>query len=267
MPSIKIGTNGTKPKDVISSVERALDIMELLASHPHGLIPKKIALYLDLHLSTCYHQLNTLLAKEYVVRDPHTTAFKLSHKVVIHPCPRRDPAQLVKFLNPHLHSLQEETEETSYLSVWDAGEIYIADIVQSPQSIQVKLLHIGYNEANHAMAIGKALLAYLEPTTLNHYVDQHPLIPYTSHTITDKAVLIEHLHRVAHQGYSLDLEERLPDIYCIGVPIFNAHEQVVASLGITVPKFRFHANFDLLLQHVIQVGQAATRALALHGRL
>lgn len=253
------------PSHKINSVERALSIMELLAAHPAGLNPKEVSLKLHLNLSTCYHQLNTLLATGYVVKNPETTLFQLSGKIGYTIHLQTSPAQLVKQLTAHTQALQEATQETAYLSIWDGQEIYIAAIVESSQSIRVKVLTIGYSGANHAMAVGKVILAYFDDDTLDHYLETHPLTPYTVNTITDKYQLKEHLIEVYQQGYSLDLAERLDDIFCIGVPIFDAQGQITASIGITVPETRFHSHSEQLLTEVQQAGHAATRHLMVLG--
>lgn len=260
-----LATNYQTKNTLIGSVQRALRILELLAQHPAGLNAKQVNQRLQLNLSTCYHLLNTLIASGYVVKDPDTLLFRLSSKIgyrLLHPVA---PAQLAPQLTPHVQALQEATQETAYLSLWDGQEIFLAVIAESPRSVRVKALTIGYSQANHAMALGKAILAQLDQPQLERYLAEHELTAYTSHTLTDPAGLKVHLSEVRQQGYSLDLEEFLPEVCCIGAPIFDAQEQVIASIAISLPSTRYQVSGHCLLTPVSQAAQAATRTLAILG--
>jgi DNA-binding IclR family transcriptional regulator len=57
-----------QPSDLVGSVQRALRVLEIVASHPDGLTPKAVARRLGMALSTTYSLLNTLAAEGYVVR-------------------------------------------------------------------------------------------------------------------------------------------------------------------------------------------------------
>lgn len=260
-------TAGPAPvkNDLIGSVQRALRILELLALKPDGLNAKQISLRLQLNLSTCYHLVNTLEATGYVVKDPDTLRFRLSGKIGYTAHGQVSPAQLVQHLTPHVRALQEATHETAYLSVWDGAEIILSAIVESPLSVRVKTLTVGYSEANHAMALGKAILAYLERPELDRYLAAHHLPAYTPNTLTDVPTLKAHLAQIYRQGYSLDEEEFLPDVYCIGAPVFDACRQIVASIAISLPGSRYHRQHGALLPKVKDAARAATRTMSILG--
>ena len=255
-----------QPKsDLIGSVQRALRILELLAQHPPGLNAKQVSQQLQLHLSTCYHLLNTLIVSGYVVKDPETSCFRLGGKIGYTVHGHASPAQLVQQFRPHVQALQEATHETAYLSLWDRAEIILSFIVESPLSVRVKALTIGYSEANHAMALGKAILAYLDEVQLDHYFNSRGLPAFTPNTITDIATLKNHLAEIRQHGYSLDLEEFLSDVCCISAPIFDASGQVAASIAISLPSSRYHAHHETLLPRVREGARAATRTLSILG--
>jgi len=253
-------------RDIIRSVQRALRILELLARYPAGLTAKQIGYRLQLHLSTCYHLLNTLVDAGYVVKDPDTLLFRVSGKVGYAVFGDASPAQLVRQLAPHVQALQEATHETAYLSLWDGEEIVLSSIVESPRSVRVKVLTIGYSEGNHAIALGKAILAHLDDAEWDRYFADRALPAFTPNTRTDVALLKEHLAGVRELGYSLDLEEFLPDVCCVGAPIFDAGGRVAASIAISLPRSRYDATRkELLLRPVQQAAAAATRTLRILG--
>lgn len=264
-PIIPASDQDQPKKDLIGSVQRALHILELLAQHPEGLNAKQVSQQLQLNLSTCYHLLNTLIASGYAIKDSDTSLFHLSGKVGYTILGHASPAQLVQQLTPHVRALQETTHETAYLSLWDGQEITLSSIIESPRSVRVKTLVIGYTEGNHAMALGKAILAYLSQDELTRYLADHQLPAFTPNTITDPATLNAHLAEVRQQGYAQDLEEYLPDVHCIGAPVFDASGQITGSIAISLPATRHQANGQTLLRQVVQAGQSATRTLHILG--
>ncbi len=251
--------------DIIRSVRRALRILELLAQHPSGLNAKQVSYQLELHLSTCYHLLNTLIDSGYVVKDPDTLLFRISGKIGYSVYGDASPAQLVRQLTPHVRALQEATHETAYLSLWDGEEIVLSSISESPLSVRVKVLTIGYSEGNHAMALGKAILANLDGPELDRYLAGRELPAYTPNTLTDIALLKEHLAEVCKLGYSLDLEEFLPDVCCIGAPIFDACGRIAASIAISLPRSRYDTRKEVLVPKVQQAARAASRTMSILG--
>lgn len=252
-------------KQLIGSVQRALRILEQVAACPAGLTAKQVALKMQLNLSTCYHLLNTLEHEGYLVKEPETTCFRVSGKIGFAVFQQASPAQLVQHLTPHVQTLQEITAETAYLSVWDGREITLSAIVEAPQTVRVKSLTIGETGANHASALGKAILAALPDAELARYFTDRPLPAFTPNTVTTLAQLHTVLADVRRQGFALDCEEFMPQVTCIGAPVFDARQQVAASLAISLPVTRAGGNRPALIAHVKQVAQAATRALQVVG--
>lgn len=266
LPPTTASSPPTQPKkDLIGSVQRALLILELLARQPAGLNAKQVSQQLGINLSTCYHLLNTLIASGYVAKDPDTLLFRLSGKVGYTILGQPSPAQLVQHLTPHLQALQETTHETAYLSLWDGEEITLSAIIESPRSVRVKSLVIGYSEGNHAMALGKAILAHLDQEQMTRYLADRELPAFTPNTLTELTALITHLQELRQQSYAMDLEEYLPDVHCIGAPIFDAQGLITASIAISLPATRHNASGETLCRKVIQAGQAATRTLHILG--
>ena len=251
------------PNDIIASLRRGLEILELLASEPEGLLAKTVSFRTGINLGTCYHLLNTLAAAGYVAKQASTQRFALSGKISYPGYTALEQARLVPWLQPHLYALRDLTSETAYLSLRQGQEIVVSLIVESPQALKVSLLHVGYSGAAHAMALGKAILAYLDDRDVAAYLARFGMPALTSNTIFEETAFMRELAAVRERGYSLDLEEFAPGVCCIGAPIFGATGRVVASLAISLPTSRYHAGSATLAHHVVHIAAAATRALNL----
>lgn len=257
-------TEKQRPNDVISSVVRAFSIMELLSESPNGLLPKEVAYKLDINISTCYHQLNTMLATGYVSRNSETSRFYLTPKIQYQkPCSAfYSPADVVGFLNPHLSSLQQISEESAYLSLWNGHDIYIADMVLHAENVLVDQLYVGFSSGNHSTALGKVILSYLEQETMEDYIERNPLIPYTKKTITNPKYFVEHLDVISTAGYGTDQEESFEGVFCFGMPVYGAENRIIGSMGITTTQSKFRQQDDLYLEMLAQVSNAASLTLA-----
>ena len=265
LPSVSSSETSQRatPPDLITSLLRGLQILELLAAEPEGLLAKTVSFRTGLNVSTCYHLLNTLVAAGYVLKQPNTQRFLSTGKISYPAFAAVEQARIVPQLQPHLQALREATRETSYLSLRQGLDIVIAAIVDSPQALKVSLLHIGYDGANHALALGKAILAHLDDRDVAAYVERCGLPVLTANTIHEPRALKAELTMVRERGYGLDLEEFAPGVCCIGAPIFGASGRVVAALGISLPTSRYHADSAALARHVVTTAAAATRTLNL----
>jgi len=236
-----------------------LQVLELLAAAPDGLLAKTISHETSLNLSTCYHLLNTLVAEGYTFKHVDNHRYYLTDKVAF--TDLESPDTLEARLNPHLQILSDATQETAYLSLRERDDIVLRNIVESPRSGRVSLLLVGYRGASHAMALGKAILAYMPPQETDKYLRRHGTAPLTDNTGSEPRSLLEHLGLVRQQGYSLDVEEFLPGVCCIGAPIFNGTHQVIGSLAISLSAGRFKRERTELISDVVTVARAASQAV------
>src|SRR5918992_3547549 len=72
----------TSPKNGIRSVDKAMDIIELLAAEPRGLPLTEIARRAGFRESTTHHLLATLKARGVAEQDKQSRAYRLGHQLV-----------------------------------------------------------------------------------------------------------------------------------------------------------------------------------------
>jgi DNA-binding IclR family transcriptional regulator len=240
-----------------------MQLLELLAAAPEGLLAKTISRQSGLNPATCYHLLNTLVAAGYVTKDPNTQRFALTGKIVFPQHTSFGNAWLVPHLQPHLQTLRDVTRETAYFSLRQDGEIIVSAILESPQALRVTLLHIGYDGGNHGSALGKAILAYMDAQDTAAYLERHGMPALTPRTITDADQFKNELTAIRARGYSVDLGEFAPDVCCVGAPVFGITGQVIGSIAISLPATRYACGQTTLVEPVLSAARAATRTLVL----
>ena len=169
-------------KDSLSSVRRALDVLEVIASSPRPIPAKAVAQQLGISLGTSYRVLHTLEDGGYVVRLGHG-CFGLGGKVTSLSRLFQESLDVVRTLRPALERLAAEAEEDAYLALFRGGEIAVAEVVEGSSTLHVEGLEVGFSRVAHASALGKVLLAGCPDDTIDDYLGQQHLTALTPRTL------------------------------------------------------------------------------------
>ncbi|MBW8485755.1 IclR family transcriptional regulator [Actinomadura parmotrematis] len=220
--------DGTPKPTLIASVQRALRLMEIVAAHPNGAPAKQISREAGLPLATTYHLLRTLGHEGYAMRLSDG-AWVLGPQVEsLHGQSRAQ--QLLARIRPTLVALRDELGVASYFGVHEDDQIRIIDVADGPRTPRVDTW-VGFDDAAHATAIGKCILAQMDADTRREYLLQHPLVDLTPHTITEQRRLFHLLDASPH--LSLDHEEYTLGTGCAAVPVTDATGSVLGALAIS----------------------------------
>ena len=94
----------------------------------------------------------------------------------------------------------------------------------------------------HARAMGKAVLANLNESQLSAVLASIQLNRLTPNTLVEKKELLADLDLTRKRGYSINNEEYVNGLICIGAPLINYNsEQVVGAVSLDFPV----SDFDL----------------------
>jgi DNA-binding IclR family transcriptional regulator len=79
------------------------------------------------------------------------------------------------------------------------------------------------------------LLAALPPDVLRHRLLDWQATRLTPHTIVEKKVLLEELHRVAERGWAQNLEEGAHGAASVAAPVRDEDGLVIAAVSVVGP--------------------------------
>lgn len=228
---------GGSERGGLRTLDRALDLLEMLCRSSGGLSLKELSRGSGLPKSTVHRLLGGLIDRRLVAQDSHNQhyvpgikLFELSQQA-LQELRLRDQAL------PELRELRRETRETVHLAVLDDGDVIYIDKEESPHTIRM-FSAIGKRGPAHCTGVGKVLLAALSEGELAGVIRDKGLPRFTDNTITDPDELRTHLQRVRQLGYAIDDREHESDIRCIASPVFDHWGVAVASISLTVPAFR-----------------------------
>jgi DNA-binding IclR family transcriptional regulator len=218
------------------AVERALSILETLAS-AQEIGVTELANKLGAGKSSVFRLLAALAAKGYVEKNPATERYRLTYKLFVVGSAAAERYGLKDVAAAVMDRLSAETGETVNLGVLEQDRVVNLHKVEAPQLLRMHL-QVGRGVPAHATALGKVLLAGLEPADLDRWLKAHRLTGLTPHTITERRALRRALRQAAERGYSLDNEECSVGLRCVAAAIRDRRGTVVAAVSISGPTRR-----------------------------
>lgn len=212
------------------TVLRAFEILEEVSRFDEGISNAALAARLDLHPSTTYRLLNTLVSKGYIGKD--SGLYHMGYKVLQLQCLTERNANLRHRARPLLVDLKDRTGFTTNLAIRDGLKAVLVEIIRGSRNLVVNN-DLGKPAPLHASSVGKCLLAFLPGGEQKALVKQLQLEEYTPKTITDSNQLLQELEITRKRGYGIDNEEFVTAVRCIGAPILDKEKGVVAAISIS----------------------------------
>jgi IclR family transcriptional regulator, KDG regulon repressor len=220
----------------ITALQRGLHLLTLFAGAERGLSASEVAKRSALPVSTVHRFLMNLESSGFLscsedgVYHLGVLCFGLGHAAL---------AQLdIRRLSiPFLRELNQATRETIHLTVRHGATAVYVDKLDSPEPVRI-YSRIGASVPLYCSAVGKVMLAYMQPQDRDNLLSQVEFKRFTPNTIGNSQELLAYLQRVRRQGFAYDLEENEPHIRCVAAPIWDHAGSVNASLSITGPAVR-----------------------------
>jgi len=221
-----------KSREQVTSVERALSILELLASKHQGLSTSAISRVMGVPKSSTSYLLRTLIARGYVRRGSENGQHTLGIRVLSLGGEAMQGMALREVAIPHLRSTVERTRLGAHLAILDHGDAVYIERIESPGFIKMDIW-VGRRVAPQITAVGKALICHLDRHDVQEIVAQHRVSAASSRTIMNLPRLLEELAAARQRGYAIDDEEHAAGVRCLAAPILAASGEVVAAIGVS----------------------------------
>jgi DNA-binding IclR family transcriptional regulator len=238
--------DGFRASDVARSV---LEILTLLAENPDGVVAGDVAERVGKSTSTAYYLLASLCEEGLAVRDGARRRYRLRREGVA-VVPRVDDLT-ADDLTPAVDALFLRTRKDCYLGRVGGAVIEIVGSRGRPGMPKIPGLGgARIAEGLHAFAMGKVMLSRLTEAARWSYV-RRGLRRYTDATITSPQALSDELDEVRQRGVAIDRAEFHPDFCCVAAPMCDVRDRFVAILGLATTPRAFDAEFDGLIDAVL----------------
>lgn len=223
----------TKIQPPIQVIDRAFQLLDVLASYEEPVSLKILSAETTLHPSTAFRILASLTSVGMVERD-FAGRYLLGRKLLKLAGRVRRGIDIRAEAMPIMTALRDSIGETVNLTVREGDEVVYIERVTPKRMMRVEQV-IGSRAPLHVTAVGKLMLAKLGEPFIRAYAQRTGLPSYTAHTIISIEKLIEVVQRASKDGYALDNEEAEEGVGCIGVLIHDNAGALIAGLSISAP--------------------------------
>jgi IclR family transcriptional regulator, acetate operon repressor len=245
----------------VQSIERAFDLLELLADAGGTLGLSELAAASGLPLPTIHRLMRTLVNRGYVRQEP-SRRYSLGSRLIR--LGDSSSRLLGAWLQPYLVELVTLTDETANLAMLDGDEVvYIA---QAPSPHQMRMFtEPGRRVRAHCTAVGKALLSQLPADHVRAALARTGMPAITSTTITDPDVLLAQLDVIRSQGYAIDDGEQEVGVRCFAVAIPDAPARLAISSSGPQPRMGDEAAARIV-PALTRIAREISQSIAAAGR-
>lgn len=243
----------------VQSLERALDILEMLGRSEGELGVTEIGPQVGLANGTVHRLLSTLTLRGYARQNPQTRKYALGPKSLMLSSSARE--RLGPLARPYLTELMEVSRESANLAALERNAVVYIEQVPAQRMVRM-LTEVGNRVPPHSSGTGKVLLAYQPDEVTDAVIRQSGLPRFTEHTITDEARFREELALTRVRGYAVDSEEMEEDVRCLAAPVYFPDGQILAAMSISGPAGRLsESRIEDLIPHIKRIANSFSQSL------
>ncbi|NLA82791.1 MAG: IclR family transcriptional regulator [Clostridiaceae bacterium] len=219
----------------VQVLDRALSIIETLATAESGMGLSDIAERTELPKSTVHRILRTYCERHYVERNSDSGLYMLGYKYVELASIYLNALNLKTEAAPVMHELAMYFNATSYLGVFENNEVMYLECIEKIHHLRT-YRQIGKREQLYCTALGKVLLSGFSKPQFEAVAKSlrfERLTPNTIITIADLEDEVEHARKY---GYAVDRYEHTVAHSCFAVPIHDFTNNIIAAISVAAPR-------------------------------
>jgi DNA-binding IclR family transcriptional regulator len=242
-----------------TGVDKTLNILEFVAQSGRNLSLSEIARGVGLPKTTAHRILEILTARGYVDWHTDSERYTLGLKALEIGVSGLAGLDLVTVAIPYLQQLSTDTGETSFLAVYNSGDVVYLYKAEGTGSIQTTA-RLGSRRPAYCTALGKVILANL-PIEETDRVLERGLTRFTERTVIDRVRLYEEFASVRGNGYAIDDEGIEPGLYCLAVAVYDFTGAIVGAISVSGPTPRMLEQRERVTAALKQAGETISRRL------
>jgi DNA-binding IclR family transcriptional regulator len=242
-----------------SNVDKTLSVLEVISQHAKGLSLADLVKSVGIPKTTAFRILEILSAREYVTWNKENERYYIGIKALEIGISGLIGQDIVDVSIPYLQELSMTVGETSFLAVYNNGDVVYLYKAEGTGSIQTTA-RLGSRRPAYCTALGKVILANL-PIEETDRIFEKKLEKFTEKTVIDRIRLYEEFANIRTDGYSVDDEGVEYGLYCLAVPIYNYTGAVIAAISVSGPIKRLNENKEKVVEELRNVGGVISKRL------
>jgi DNA-binding IclR family transcriptional regulator len=224
----------TESRYTVTSLDRAFDVLEVLAERGDGQTLSNLSRITDIPKSTLFRILSTLQDRNCVSLDVDTKKYTLGLKLRELGSAFIEKTNLDSAAAPFMRDLADSCRESVFLALMDQAEIVYVRRMASPNSVMM-VRKLGHRAPVHSTATGVAMLAFLPKERREEIIEKMNFTKHNSRTNTDPDELRKRLVDIRQEGVAVVDGEYNPELLCVSAPILGTGGTVEAAITVAMP--------------------------------
>ncbi len=232
-------------------IQRALELLKLLAESDDSVAVRDVAAALGLPPSTRHRLLHQFINAGFVVADPASKRYHIGPELHRGVALIQSKSSLATTIQPFLDELTAACDETSLFAVFDSATATVAFAAKADSS-QALSYRISLNTPVSAYwgSSSQVILAYLPESDLRRVLAASHPSPVGGRSPLAEGAFRAHLAEIRARGWILTKGEKLQGAVGTSAPVFDA-AGVVGSLTVTIPEVRFKPSMEPGIQRLV----------------
>lgn len=244
----------------VPALVRAHAILDLVAASETPLTVSELAKRLSLAKSTVHGLCTTMVNLGLLVRR-NDNSFHIGPHVMRWSNAFSATADLVQEFNAIFDEFDLLTTETITLTVLEGAEVMYIACRNSTLPLGITF-RIGMRLPAPFTATGKAILSTMKPDQVRAVMANRWPQPLTPNSVLDIEALLQELEETRQRGFSIDNGQVREGMICLGVPVRNAANKVVAGVAVSFLSVDVEqATINLMAKNIFRVADLLSQRL------
>lgn len=245
-----------------SSLTNALHILKSFSIDEQELTLSDITERIGVSKSTACRLVQTLESEGFINQNTGFNTYSLGSSILALSNTVVDQVAILKETTHFLKKLSMQTKESAHIAILENTDVIYLKKEDSQYRVQLRS-HIGRRNPAHCTASGLAILAQLNPHTVDMLYPEK-LTRYTQYSLATLEQLQQQLSIFRKQGYAVTRGHFIETIIAIGAPIYNKQHIAFASVSVAGPIKRILPNMDKIIEHVMTTSKQITQFIQTH---
>lgn len=227
-------------KTLIQSIDRALEAMNIIMSEKRPMRSSEIAVRMGLEPRTMHNIIRSLYLHGYLAQDEDSRYLLGPECFRLYNAAKSPFDKLGAAARAPVCELTRQTGNTSFLGCEYYGVLYCVVLAHESGFWEVNGKQDWLNLI-HATAAGKIIIAEKGLDWFDNICRKEKLERFTDQTIMDSKTMMPEIEKIPKVGYALSINEHLPNLAAIAIPVKRRDGTLVGSLAQSFPDYLIEA--------------------------
>ena len=213
-------------------LEKAMGLLNIVSTARNPMTFTELLRTASLPKATLHRILATLMREGLLRHDPYAKTYRLGFRLLELAHEVWSDFDLRLAAQDEMVRLRDALIETTLLAVLDGSSVVLVASEEAARDTNQKS-KVGLRLPLHTTALGKAMVAYLDPMRQLALLQALPMEAYTSRTLNSMQELRSELDLTRARGYAIEYGEHTEDVVGVAAPIFDIEGRPIGAVSIS----------------------------------